>query len=172
MHRLSYRSLAPFIIIGLFVTACGSDDSTASTGTESASASNDAPADEPAEAAASASGGGAGTATLTLDNGEVHSFNIACMLEPQDDFDFSIGSYDEPYNLDFSQWSADSGFSGPYVEVIDTTDYEILWGAETGFGIGELVVTQDGSTMTATGTFAAGGNPDAETVQGELIARC
>ncbi|MDH3754984.1 MAG: hypothetical protein OEU32_14025, partial [Acidimicrobiia bacterium] len=120
-------------------------------------------------------GGGDGTATLTLDNGEVFEFGILCALEPQEaagsEILFTVVSYDDPYNLDVTQFGADSFNGAANISLYDSTTFDTIWEA-SGFLGAEVELNLDGSTVTGSGTFHPDGDPSIEGVSGELTASC
>ena len=118
---------------------------------------------------------GEGSASLTLSNGEVFEFGIRCVLEPQvsagSEILFTVVSYDDPYNLDVTQFG-DSAFNGAAnISVYDSDPYDTLWEASSMLGT-SIELSIDGSTVTGVGDFLAGGEPGGETVTGDLVANC
>lgn len=197
MRRIPLLFLASALL--LIAAACGSssddesvaaDDSASSADEAPAEASDDeseAPADEePAEPESEASGDGDGggeaaapaggsTATVTLANGETFEFSILCSLESQEaagsEILFTVVSYDDPVNLDVTQFGADSFDGAANISLYDSETFDTLWDASTIVG-GNVELTLDGSTVTGTGTFVRAGEIDGEQVEGELVANC
>jgi len=118
---------------------------------------------------------GSGSATLTLSNGEVFEFGILCSLEPQEaagsEILFAVVSYDDPYNLDVTQFAAGSFDGAANISVYDSTSYDTVWEASTLYGT-DVELSMAGSTVAGSGEFLAGGELGGETVTGELVANC
>lgn len=159
------------------VDADGStDEGGAADGADDEDGADDGGADagDEDEAAPSGGGQGAGTATVTLDNGDTFEFSTLCNLEPQiaagSEILFTIVSYDDPYNLDVTQFGEDAFGGEGTISIYDSTSYDTIWEAGS-FG-SEATLTLDGSTVTGSGTFMAAGEPGGETVGGELLAEC
>jgi hypothetical protein len=152
-----------------------SDDQEASDEAEAAPEEDAASSEAAAPAAAPAAPSGGARATLTLANGEVFEFGLLCTLEPQvaagSEILFTAVSYDDPYNLDITQFG-ENDFDGlATVSVYDSSTYDTVWEASSGFG-GDLTLGLDGSTITGSGSFLAGGELGGESVQGEIVAAC
>ncbi len=191
MRKITLRMLAVLLIVVLAATACGGDDAsvTAADAPSNDDNSSSEPADEPApaeepapadeapaeeaEAEAPAANINGPSATLTLANGDTFEFSLLCALAAQENFDFNVASYDDPYHLDISQFSEDSVSPGTaLVSVYDSTTFDTLWEANTMYPGGEMVLTLNGSTITGTGTFFPEGDPFGEAVEGDIIAQC
>jgi hypothetical protein len=135
----------------------------------------DVPAESTDDATAATPAIGGGTATLTLDNGLSYSFSVLCTLEPQEaagsEILFTLVSYDDPVNLDVTQFGADSFDGAAGISLYDSTTYDTLWEANEIFG-NEVELTLTGSTVTGTGMFREGDGSSGEAVAGELVANC
>jgi hypothetical protein len=142
------------------------DAATTSTTTEASDAQADAPA---------AAGGGVQTATVSLDNGEVFEFGALCWLETQEsagsEILFTVVSYDDPVNLDVTQFGADSFGGAANISLYDSTSYDTLWEASSLYGT-EIELVLDGSTVTGSGDFYPQGDIAATAVPGQLVANC
>ncbi|MEA2000375.1 MAG: hypothetical protein U9N84_00590 [Actinomycetota bacterium] len=191
------RLLTMLVALLLVVAACGGDDAAPSETTAEAAANTDdaaavevavttqAPAaDDSAEendpeedAAAEDNSGGGAAATVTMDNGEVFTFSILCSLEPQEaagsEILFTVVSYDDPVNLDVTQFGADSFGGAASISLYDSSSYDTVWEANTIYG-NEVELTLDGSTVRGSGVFLSEGDFDAgiEGVPGVLVAEC
>ncbi len=193
------KLLVPFCAVALVAGACGSDDNasndsiaepTATTDTPPDSAppategATETPADDPSATEPSATdppiGGGVpasgdGTATVDLADGSSYTFSIVCTLEPQESAGstilFTVSSYDDPVNLDVTQFGEDSFSGAANISLHDSTTYDTLWEANSMFGT-EVVLTLDGSTVTGSGAFMKGEEFGGEQVAGELVANC
>lgn len=179
------------MLLALLAAACGGDDDDAtsaggasdSPAAESESEPEAAPEPEPEAATepeaepepATSGGGGDRSATVTLANGESFEFSILCALEPQEaagsEILFSVVSYDDPYNLDVTQFGADSFGGAANISLYDSTTYDTVWDASSIYGT-EITLELDGSTVRGQGTFLAAGEPGGEAVEGELVANC
>ena len=186
--RVVAGTVITFVMV-MGMTSCGDDDSTSTpTGTEAASElqptdADDAESTETIEpeattevsAAPPAQPAGSGSATLTLSNGEVFEFGILCSLEPQEaagsEILFAVVSYDDPYNLDVTQFAAGSFDGAANISVYDSTSYDTVWEASTLYGT-DVELSMAGSTVAGSGEFLAGGELGGETVTGELVANC
>ena len=139
---------------------------TPSTTTEVSDAQNDAPA---------AAGSGVQTATVSLDNGEVFEFGALCWLETQEsagsEILFTVVSYDDPVNLDVTQFGADSFAGAANISLYDSTSYDTLWEASSLYGT-EVELVLEGSTVTGSGDFHPQGDIAATPVPGQLVANC
>jgi len=176
-----FRSLAALLAVMLVVAACSSAQlDSAGTPAGDTSAGTEEPAgsdavDEEVAPAPLGGGGGANTATVTLENGEVFSFGILCGLEPQEsagsEILFTVVSYDDPLNLDVTQFGADSFGGMATITLMDSSTYDTVWEAG-GFGGGEVDLTLDGNTVRGSGVFVGGGDPAGPGVRGELVANC
>lgn len=162
----------------LVAAACGGDDSADPNSSQVGISSSDettttsAQSEEPA---ASAAGSGDRSATLTLDNGEVFVFSILCALEPQEsagsEILFTVVSYDEPNNLDVTQFGENSFDGAASIGVYDSTTYDTLWEANTIYG-GEVTLSLNRSSVTGSGDFHEAGDITSTAVHGELVANC
>lgn len=118
---------------------------------------------------------GQGTATVTLDNGQSWTFSVLCNLQPQESagstIEFTLVSYDDPVNLDVTQFGADSFNGAANIGLYDSSTYDTLWEANSMFG-NEVELSLVGSTVTGTGTFVEGEDFNAGGVGGELVANC
>jgi hypothetical protein len=182
---MTKRFVFVFIALLLIAAACGgSDADTQETPTTATVADDDKAADvddsstETTEAPSgeSSTAGASGNATLTLDNGESYEFSVLCALEPQiaagQEILFTAVSYDDPYNLDITQWGDDSIMKGGAgVSVFDSTTYDELWASNTSFGH-ELTLALNGNTITGSGMFVADGDAFGDQVHGEVEANC
>jgi hypothetical protein len=131
---------------------------------------NDAQSDAPA-----AAGSGAQTATVSLDNGEVFEFSALCWLETQEsagsEILFTVVSYDDPVNLDVTQFGADSFGGAASISLYDSASYDTLWEANSLYHT-EIELVLDGSTVTGSGDFYPQGDIAATPVPGQLVANC
>ena len=149
-------------------TASAADDApdTESTDTED----GDTPTTTPAAQAS-----GAQTATVTLDSGDVFEFSALCWLETQEsagsEILFTVVSYDDPVNLDVTQFGADSFGGAASISLYDSTSYDTLWEANSLYGT-EVELNLDGSTVTGSGDFYPAGDIAATPVAGQLVANC
>ena len=174
----------------LLVSACSGDspdpttsDSTATETTQAPEAANETADAEAAaipttaqEAPAPASqASGSQTATVTLDNGEVFEFSALCWLERQDaagsEILFTVVSYDDPVNLDVTQFGAESFDGASNISLYDSTSYDTLWEASSFYGP-TVDLTLDGSTVLGSGDFYPAGDVTATPVPGQLVATC
>jgi len=118
---------------------------------------------------------GAQTAMVTLDNGDVFEFAALCWLETQEsagsEILFTVSSYDDPVNLDVTQFGADSFDGAANISLYDSTSYDTLWEANSLYGT-EIELNLDGSTVTGSGAFYPAGDIAAAPVAGQLIANC
>lgn len=154
-------------------TTAAADAATTSTAAETTStvaAASDPQADAPA-----ATGSGAQTATVTLDNGESFEFDALCWLETQEsagsEILFTVVSYDDPVNLDVTQFGADSFGGAATISLYDSTSYDTLWEASSLYGT-EIDLALDGSTVIGSGDFYPEGDIAATPVTGQLVANC
>jgi hypothetical protein len=174
-------------MIGLLAGACGSDDDSSGSGEtddpvnlpeddEAENPPDEEETEQPAEESASEPAGGGSTASVTLANGEKFEFGILCALESQEaagqEILFTVVSYDDPANLDITQFGASSDFEGAVVGIYDSTTYDTLWEANDALFDGAVDLQLDGSTITGTATFFADGDPFGEPVEGEVVANC
>jgi hypothetical protein len=138
--------------------------------TEDAAPAEDANDNTFAEAAA-----GGAEATVALENGETYTFNILCALESQEsagqEILFTVVSYDDPINLDVTQFGADSFGGVASVSLYDSTTYDNVWDANTLHG-SELTLELNGNTVTGQGIFLAGEDREGPGVPGVLEANC
>ena len=146
MKRLTALLLTLMLVVG----ACSSDSSTAASDdeaqpnttaapdvshptTHAANTTTVADADEPQTEAPPAQASGAQSATVTLDNGEAFEFGALCWLEVQEsagsEILFTVVSYDDPVNLDVTQFGADSFSGAANISLYDSTSYDNLWEA-------------------------------------------
>lgn len=136
----------------------------------SGAGTGDAQADAPAAQAS-----GAQTATVTLDTGEVFEFSALCWLETQEsagsEILFTVVSYDDPVNLDVSQFGADSFGGAANISLYDSTSYDTIWEASSLYGT-EIELVLAGSTVTGSGDFYPAGDIAATPVGGVLVADC
>lgn len=188
---MKFRLAAFFAVLFLVVSACSSADSgtaqtTSDAGTSDtqASATTETPAEtsastvapddtSPTETTPAATGGG--TAVLSLDTGESFTFSVLCALETQIAADqeilFVVASYDTPYNLDVTQFGADSFGGAANISLYDSATYDTVWEANSLYG-GEIELEKDGNTVTGHGVFHPGGDPSNEGVTGDFVANC
>jgi len=171
----------PFVLV---VAACsGGGSSTPSLGDPTPSVTTqEEVGGEPATSTTRVDGSGAqaasasSTATVTMENGEVFEFSIWCVLEPQVVGDaeilFTLGSFDEPLNLDVNQFAADSFNGAASIDIFDSTTFDMVWSASALFGAGEVELTLDGNTVRGSGNFLAGVDSSGPGVRGELVANC
>ena len=142
------------------------DSATTTTAAETSDAQTEAPA---------AQASGAQTATVTLDNGDVFEFGALCWLETQEsagsEILFTVVSYDDPVNLDVTQFGADSFGGAANISLYDSTSYDTLWEANSLYGT-EIELILDGSTVTGSGDFYPQGDIAATPVPGQLVANC
>lgn len=152
-----------------------SDGDGASADTEEATAEEGTADSGSSDEDGGAVSSGSGSATLILGNGESFEFGILCALEPQGEEGreilFTVVSYDAPYNLDVTQFGADSFGGAANISVYDSETYDTVWEATSQFG-GEVELLLEGSTVTGQGAFWAGGEPGGEETSGRLIANC
>jgi hypothetical protein len=151
----------------------GTPESTAADvpGTESTDADDgETPTTAPAVQAS-----GSQTATVTLDSGDVFEFSALCWLETQEsagsEILFTVVSYDDPVNLDVTQFGADSFGGAANISLYDSTSYDTLWEASSLYGT-QIELNLDGSTVTGSGDFHPAGDIAATPVAGQLIANC
>lgn len=148
--------------------SAGSTDSE----TEAADTTTTSQSGENAFAAAAAGGA---SATLALKNGETYTFNILCALESQEsagqEILFTVVSYDDPVNLDVTQFGTDSLRGAAVVSLYDSSTYDNVWEANTLYG-GELALELSGDTVTGHGVFLAGEERTGPGVAGEFEAHC
>ena len=187
--------IALFAALMLVVSACGSDSSEPASdddlATETsivADASADSTATEDPDTASTGSGdsdtstpnptaqaSGSQTATVTLDSGEVFEFAALCWLEPQEsagsEILFTVVSYDDPVNLDVTQFGADSFDGAANISLYDSTSYDTLWEASSLYGT-QVELNIDGSTVTGSGDFYPAGEIAATPVPGQLVVNC
>ena len=142
------------------------DANTESTAADAADAQTDAPA---------AQASGAQTATVTLDTGDVYEFSALCWLETQEsagsEILFTVVSYDDPVNLDVSQFGTDSFGGAANISLYDSTSYDTIWEASSLYGT-EIELILAGSTVTGSGDFYPAGDIAATPVGGVLVADC
>jgi len=157
--------LRPFaLLVGLMLvaSACSSSGSESSATTAAGGGETSQPA-------------GGATAVVNLENGETFAFSILCALEPQEAAGqtilFTVVSYDDPNNLDVTQFGADSLNGAASISIFDSTTYDSVWDASTFFG-SEVVLELNGSTVTGAGEFYPEGDIAREAVNGELEATC
>jgi len=185
------RVMLVVVVVSMGLAACGSDDEPAVVATQestpavedAAAPAEDVPAsvavEQPVESEGSgdepAPAPGGGTATVTLDNGESYAFAILCNLQPQESAGstivFTVVSYDDPVNLDVTQFGEDSFNGAANISLYDSSTYDTLWAASSLFGSG-VELTLNGSTLTGTGTFLEGNDGTGAQVNGELVANC
>ena len=176
----------------LIVSACSGDGSetvsddeatpdttgaadTATTIADTATTTTLADAGDTQTEAPTAQASGAQTATVTLDNGDAFEFSALCWLETQEsagsEILFTVVSYDDPVNLDVTQFGADSFSGAASISLYDSTSYDTLWEANSLYGtVVELVL--DGSTVTGSGDFYPQGDIAATPIPGQLVANC
>ena len=130
----------------------------------------DTQADAPAAQAS-----GAQTATVTLDTGDVFEFSALCWLETQEsagsEILFTVVSYDDPVNLDVTQFGADSFGGAANISLYDSTSYDTIWESSSLYGT-EIELILAGSTVTGSGDFYPAGDIAATPVGGVLVADC
>ena len=147
---------------GTETTAADADTS----GGDAADAQTDAPAEQTS---------GAQTATVTLDTGDVFEFSALCWLEAQEsagtEILFTVVSYDDPVNLDVSQFGTDSFGGAANISLYDSTSYDTIWEASSLYGT-EIELILAGSTVTGSGDFYPAGDIAATPVGGVLVANC
>lgn len=147
-------------------TAAAAGAGTETTAADAAEAQADAPA---------AQASGAQTATVTLDTGDVFEFSALCWLETQEsagsEILFTVVSYDDPVNLDVSQFGAGSFGGAANISLYDSTSYDTIWEASSLYGT-EIELILAGSTVTGSGDFYPAGDIAATPVGGELVADC
>jgi hypothetical protein len=133
------------------------------------------PADQQESPAPAGGNTGGGTATVTLENGEVFEFAILCSLNPAEvgdtEFEFSLVSYDDPFNLDVSQFTKDAFNGAANISIYDSTTFATTWEANTFFG-GEVELVLNGTTVTGNGVFLKGDDAEGPGVRGDLLANC
>ncbi len=188
-------TLALLATLMLVASACGSDSSepassdspaaetTAADVGTTASAADDAPDTESTDTedgdtpttTPAAQASGAQTATVTLDSGDVFEFSALCWLETQEsagsEILFTVVSYDDPVNLDVTQFGADSFGGAASISLYDSTSYDTLWEANSFYGT-EVELNLDGSTVTGSGDFYPAGDIAATPVAGQLVVNC
>ena len=146
------------------------------TGESDGTTGDDADDEEPPADEATTGGSGGGTATVMLDNGETFEFSILCALDEQEAAGetilFTVVSYDEPYNLDVTQFADDSFDGQATIGIYDAENFDTLWEASSGLGGSGAELSLDGSTITGTGQFLPAGEFGADPVAGELVANC
>lgn len=112
---------------------------------------------------------------MTLENGEVFEFAVLCSLNPEefgdDEFEFSLVSYDDPFNLDVSQFKEDAFNGAANISIYDSTTFATTWDANTFFG-GEVELAVSGTTVTGNGVFLKGDDAEGPGVRGDLVANC
>ncbi len=118
---------------------------------------------------------GQGNATLELDNGDTFEFSILCSLQPQEaagsEILFTVVSYDDPYNLDITQFGAESFGGAANISVYDSTTYDTVWESNSMFG-NDIELSLDANTVTGEGTFFEGDAVTGDGVQGRVEANC
>jgi hypothetical protein len=188
-------TLALLATLMLVASACSSDSSepassdspaaetTAADVGTTVGAADDAPDTESADAedgdtptaTPAAQASGAQTATVTLDSGDVFEFSALCWLETQEsagsEILFTVVSYDDPVNLDVTQFGADSFGGAASISLYDSNSYDTLWEANSLYGT-EVELNLDGSTVTGSGDFYPAGDIAATPVAGQLVANC
>lgn len=186
------RLVALLLTMMLAASACSSDGSksasndetatettaaanAATTSTEAAATSTIADASDGQTEAPASQASGAQTATVSLDNGDVFEFGALCWLETQEsagsEILFTVVSYDDPVNLDVTQFGADSFGGAANISLYDSTSYDTLWEASSLYGT-EIELVLDGSTVTGSGDFYPQGDIAATPVPGQLVADC
>lgn len=186
------RLIALLLTMMLAASACGSDGSesvsddettpetteaaeAATTTADAATTTTGADASETQTEAPAVQASGAQTATVTLDNGDVFEFGALCWLETQEaagsEVLFTVVSYDDPVNLDVTQFGADSFGGAANISLYDSTSYDTLWEASSLYGT-EIELILDGSTVTGSGDFYPQGDIAATPVPGQLVANC
>ncbi|KAA3640466.1 MAG: hypothetical protein DWP92_02970 [Armatimonadetes bacterium] len=171
--------LALATILVFTIAACGGDDEIAEgdapTTTSADSGSGDTPTTTPTTSAPATPPSGGATATVTLDNGETYEFGILCHLERQEaagaEILFTVVSYDDPINLDVTQFGADSFGGAANIGLYDSTSYDAVWEADSTYGT-SVELSLNGSTVTGSGDFYPGGDIQQTPVPGELVANC
>lgn len=147
----------------------------ATTSTDAAVTSTIADAGDAQAEAPAAQASGAQTATVSLDNGDVFEFGALCWLETQEsagsEILFTVVSYDDPVNLDVTQFGADSFGGAANISLYDSASYDTLWEASSLYGT-EIELVLDGSTVTGSGDFYPQGDIAATPVPGQLVADC
>ena len=147
-------------------TTTADDAVTETAGPDAGDAPATAPAGQPS---------GAQTATVTLDAGDVFEFSALCWLETQEsagsEILFTVVSYDEPVNLDVTQFGADSFNGAASISLYDSTSYDTIWEASSLYGT-EIELNLAGSTVTGLGDFYPAGDIAATPVAGQLVADC
>lgn len=180
--RLAIPAAAAAVVL---LGACGSDsdssgasDPTPTDQTTVSASDTQAPSTEtssPEQAESPAVPTGNGTATVTLENGSTYEFSILCTLESQvaagQTISFTVTSYDDPVNLDVTQFGDESFDGAASISLYDSTSYETLWEANSMFG-NDVELTLDGSTVSGSGTFVAGDDGMGDQVAGDLVANC
>lgn len=157
-------------------TTAAEVDTTESTADDSPGTESTDPADgETPTTSPAAQASGAQTATVTLDSGDVFEFSALCWLETQEaagsEILFTVVSYDDPVNLDVTQFGADSFGGAANISLYDSTSYDTLWEAASLYGT-EIELNLDGSTVTGSGDFYPAGDIAATPVAGQLVANC
>lgn len=191
VRRLLIVTAVSLLVLG----GCGDDDDD-SSGSASGGETAEAPDEESGELTApdedtgqeeaaegaTAGGGeesaaavGAATATVTLDNGETFEFGLLCMLESQEaageEILFTATSYDDPHNLDITQFDADSFGGAANITITDSTTYDVVWEANSTYGTA-VELTLEGNTISGSGDFYENGDLAATAVPGQLEATC
>lgn len=172
------RAVAVAAVTLVAIAGCGgnttSDDT--ETGADGGGAGAGAPSGAPDETAPPGSGRGA--ATLELANGESFRFDgLLCALDPQQSVGseilFSAVAYGDP-GLDATQFGDEGTVTGIASITVYDGDFNTLWDAQSMFEPfgGSIELSLDGTTITGTGTFFAGGDPQTEPVAGTLVADC
>lgn len=186
------RLIALLFTMMLVASACSSDGSetvsddeptpettaaadAATTTADAATTTTVADASDTQTEAPAVQASGAQTATVALDNGDVFEFGALCWLETQEsagsEILFTVVSYDDPVNLDVTQFGADSFGGAANISLYDSTSYDTLWEASSLYGT-EIELILDGSTVTGSGNFYPQGDIAATPVPGQLVADC
>lgn len=177
--------LALLAALMLMASSCSSDGSEAASSDSSApesTAANDAgtestvaDAGQSQATAPTVQASGAQTATVTLDNGDVFEFSALCWLEVQEsagsEILFTVVSYDDPVNLDVTQFGVDSFDGAASISLYDSTSYDTIWEASSLYGT-DIELSLSGSTVTGSGDFYPAGDIAATPVPGQLVANC
>lgn len=146
-------------------------ESTETTETTEASEDEESGSDE-----GSSTPGAQGTATVSLDNGETFEFSVLCTLEPQEAAGstilFTATSYDQPYHFDITQFGEDSFGGSATISIYDAETFDIIWEADSFMTGDEVDLALDGSTISGSGMFVAGGELGAESVPGTVEVNC
>ena len=129
---MGWRPFALVVVLMLIASACsssGGDSSDTGAGTPATTAAAGGDVAPPA---------GGATAVVTLENGETFEFSVLCSLEPQEAAGqtilFTAVSYDDPYNLDVTQFGADSLNGSASISIFDSETYDAVWDASSFFG--------------------------------------